>query len=53
MNLVLMFSLIEGKGFGGSRGGGGFKGGAKSPGTFGGSSGQNRANSYGGGMAKP
>jgi hypothetical protein len=48
-----MLSLIEGKGIGGSRGGGGFKGGSKGPGTFSGSSGYNRANSYGSNMGRP
>jgi len=50
MNLVLMLSLIEGKGFGGGRGSsGGFKGGSKGTGTFGGASGYNRVNT----MNKP
>ncbi len=53
MNLVLMLSLIEGKGFSGGRGGGGFKGGSKGTGTFGGSSSYNRPNSYGNNMGKP
>lgn len=48
MNLVLMLSMIDGKGFGGSRGGGGARvSGSKGSGTFGGSSGYNRPNNYG------
>jgi hypothetical protein len=52
-HLVLMSSLIEGKGFGFGRGGG-FKGGsARRSGIFGGSSSYNRGSSYGGYMSKP
>jgi hypothetical protein len=54
MNLVLVLSVIEGKGFGGGRGGsGGSKVGSRGPGTFSGSSNYNRANSYGNNMGKP
>ncbi len=52
INLVLMSSLIEGKGFGFGRGG--FKGGSsRRSGIFGGSSSYNRGSGYGGYMSKP
>ena len=47
VNLVLVLSVIEGKGSGAK--GGGFRGGSRSPGTFGGGSNMNRGNTYGGG----
>ncbi|CAF3936214.1 unnamed protein product [Rotaria sp. Silwood2] len=50
---VLILSLTEGKGFGGGRGGGGFKVGSKGSGTFGGVSGYSRANSYKPNMGQP
>ena len=51
--LVLLPSLIDGKGFGFKRMGG-FKGGhSRGSGIFGGSSGYNRGTSYGGYMGKP
>ncbi len=68
INLVLMSSLIEGKGFGFGRGGGykggssrgsglfggGYRGGSsRGSGLFGGSSSYNRGTGYGGYMNKP
>ena len=53
INLVLMSSLIEGKGFRFGRGGG-FKGGSsRGSGIFGGSPSYNRGNNYGGYMSQP
>ena len=53
VNLVLMSSMIEGKGFSFGRGGG-FKGGSPTrAGTFGGSSSYNRGSNYGGYMSRP
>ena len=46
MNLViLLFSSMEAKGFGGRGGSGGFKTGSRGPGTFGGASSFGRGNS--------
>jgi hypothetical protein len=55
MNIVLMLSLIEGKGFGfgGRGGGGGFKGGSQRFGTYARPSSYNRMNSYGSTMYRP
>ena len=53
MNIVLMLSLIEGKGFGFGGRGGGFRGGSQRFGTYGRPSSYNRMNSYGSTMYRP
>ncbi len=52
VNLVLVLSVIEGKGFSGGRGSS-FKGGSKGTGTFGGPSSYSRANNYGSNVGQP
>lgn len=53
MNLVLMLSFIDGKGFGFRRSGGGFKGGSKHFGAFRQPSTYNRVPNYGTSMNRP